>query len=88
MIDPTASPLFAVLSSVIVVNDIVPLLSSTGASLTGLTVIVATRVPPPRPASPFEVEAWMVKLPLPLKLAVGVNFRPALPSAKVRNVPP
>ena len=58
-----------------------------GASLTALTVIVAFTVLPPRPASPLEVEAWTVKLPLPLKFAVGVNFSPALPSAKVMNEP-
>ena len=62
-------------------------LSSTGASLTALTVMVALTVLPPRPASPLDVEAWTVKLPLPLKFAVGVNFSPALPSAKVMNVP-
>ena len=49
--------------------------------------MVATTVLPPRPASPLEVEAWIVKLPLPLKFAVGVNFSPAFPSAKVMNVP-
>ena len=58
------------------------LLSSTGASLTALTVMVATTVLPPRPASPLAVEAWTVKLPLPLKLAVGVNLSPALPFGK------
>ena len=62
-------------------------LSNTGASLTALTVMVATTVLPPRPASPLAVEAWTVKLPLPLKLAVGVNLSPALPSANVMNVP-
>ena len=62
------------------------LLANTGASLTALTVIVASTVLPPRPASPLEVEACIVKLPLPLKLAVGVNFSPALPWAKVMNV--
>ena len=62
-------------------------LSSTGASLTALTVMVATTVLPPRPASPLEVEAWTVKLPLPLKFAVGVNLSPAFPSANVMNVP-
>ncbi len=63
------------------------LLSSTGASFTALTVMVATTVSPPKPASPLEVEAWTAKLPLPLKSAVGVNFSPALPWAKVMNVP-
>ena len=62
-------------------------LSNTGASFTALTVMVATTVLPPRPASPLEVEAWTVKLPLPLKFAVGVNLSPAFPSAKVMNVP-
>ncbi len=63
------------------------LLSSTGASFTALTVMVAAAVLPPRPASPLAVEAWTVKLPLPLKFAVGVNLSPALPWAKVMNVP-
>ncbi len=63
------------------------LLSSTGASFTALTVMVASTVLPPRPASPLAVEAWSVKLPLPLKSVVGVNFSPALPWANVINVP-
>ena len=49
--------------------------------------MVATTVLPPSPASPLEVDAWTVKLPLPLKFAVGVNFSPAFPSANVMNVP-
>ena len=83
---PTA-PDGAPASSVWAVSVGLFVLSNTGASFTALTVIVATTVLPPRPASPLEVEAWTVKLPPPLKSAVGVNFSPAFASANVMNVP-
>ena len=62
----------------------VPLI--TGASFTASTVIVA--LPCRRPApSRFGFEACTVRLPLPLKFALGVNFSPALPSATVMKLP-
>jgi hypothetical protein len=51
---------------------------------TALTVIVAVTVPPPRPASDALNDACTVKLPLEVP---GVNFNPALPSAKVMKSP-
>ena len=50
-----------------------------------LTAIVALTVEPPSPTSALLIEARAVKLPLPPP--VGVNFRPALPSAKVMKSP-
>src|SRR5256885_1284417 len=71
-------------------NPVAPLMlifasDTVGAVLLPLTVMVAVAVPPPRPASVLLSDARMVKLALPTKFVAGVNFRPALPCAKVMN---
>ena len=49
-----------------------------GASLTGLTVIVALAVPPPSPRPRSRSRPAPVKLPLPLKFVLGVELQPGV----------
>ena len=72
---------------VVCVSSSVVALVTFGVSATVLTVMVAVTTLPPRPALTLLVEACTSKLPNPKKLALGVNFRPALPSAKVIKLP-
>ena len=72
---------------VVCVSSSVVALVTDGVSATALTVIVAVTALPPSPASALLVEACTSKLPVPEKLAAGVNFRPALPWAKVMKSP-
>jgi hypothetical protein len=52
-----------------------------GVSATGVTVMVAVAVAPPRPPSLPAVAACAANEPALSLSAVGVNFRPAWPSA-------
>ncbi len=65
------------------VSSSVVMFAACGVSPTAVMVMVAFTVFPPRPGSLLDVEAWAVKLPLALVFRDGVNFRPALPSAKL-----
>src|ERR1700674_4056010 len=56
-----------------------------GVSVTGFTVIVAVADPLLKPPPDESVAPWTWKLPLAKESAAGVNFKPALPSAKVMN---
>ena len=49
--------------------------------------MVAVTTLPPRPALALLVEACTSKLATPVKLAVGVNLRPAFPWANVMKSP-
>ena len=79
------------ISTSVAVRDIVIVLSSTvtwspitnktGTSLTAVTVIDAVTTSPPKPSSSELNDACSLKLPVPLKSSLGLNFNPALPSA-------
>src|ERR1700674_841454 len=58
-----------------------------GVSATGFTVIVAVADPLLKPPPEESVAPWTWKLPLAKEFAAGVNFNPALPSAKVIKLP-
>ena len=49
--------------------------------------MVAVTTPPPRPVSLLLSDACAWNLAVPKKFAEGVNFRPALPWAKVMKSP-
>jgi hypothetical protein len=53
----------------------------------GLTVMVAVTTLPPRSPTALLVEAWTLNEPMPAKLALGVNFKPAVAWAKVMKAP-
>src|SRR5262245_18986480 len=72
----TTSPLVDCVSSLVVA------FVTLGVSATAVTVIVAVTGLPPTPPDAL-VAASTLKEPVPKKFAFGVNFRPALPSAKV-----
>src|SRR5712664_200087 len=69
------------------VSSLVVALVTPGGSPTDPTVICAVAKPLLRPPPTPSVPACTWKLPMPEKLAVGVNFNPALPSAIVMNWP-
>src|SRR5438067_90272 len=67
------------------VSSLVVAFVTDGVSATALTVMVALTGLPPRPVSALLTDACAVKLALPEKLLAGVNFKAALPWAKVMN---
>src|SRR5262249_31246986 len=67
--------------------SLVVALVTLGVSATALTVMVAVTRLPPRPALLLLVEACTWKEPVPKKLGLGVNLRPALAWAKVMKEP-
>ena len=67
------------------VSSLVVALVTPGGSPTDPTVIVAVEKPVLSPVPVLSIEPCTWKLPLPEKFAVGVNFKPAFPSAKVMN---
>ena len=72
---------------VVWVAGIVLALVTDGVSATGVIVMTAfTVLPASPPFTPLD-DACAVKAPVALELAVGVNFSPALPSAKVMKSP-
>src|SRR6202521_6038172 len=71
---------------VVWVSSLVVALVTEGVSATGLTVIVAVADPLLKPPPDESVAPWAWKLPLAKEFAAGVNFKPALPSAKVMKV--
>src|SRR5438067_1686204 len=85
----TPSAAFLVISKPedVCVSSLVVALVTTGGSPTDPTVIVAVADPLLSPVPVLSIEPCTWKLPLPLKFAVGVNFKPALPSANVMNWP-
>src|SRR5262249_41979240 len=72
---------------VVWVSSLVDALVTDGVSATGLTVIVALTVLPPRPPSAADVDACTVYIQLPNDSALGVIFNPALRSAIFLYVP-
>ncbi len=58
-----------------------------GASLTGVTVMVAAASPPPSPPASPASEACTLKLPAAVESGDGVNRSPAEPSANVMKAP-
>ena len=52
-----------------------------------VTPIVAVADGPLKPPTTLVVDSWTVKLPPASEPAVGVNFRPAAPWARVMKLP-
>ena len=52
-----------------------------------VTLIVAVAVAPLNPPAALVVDSWTLKLPVASEPAVGVNFRPAAPWARVMKLP-
>jgi hypothetical protein len=63
------------------VSSSVVALVTEGVSAVGVMLMVAVAVAPPSPPSLAAFEACASKEALALRLVVGVNFRPAWPSA-------
>src|SRR5437870_2224602 len=80
---PSAALRLMTRPAAVCVSSLVVVLVTDGVSATALTVIVAVARPPPSPAAVLLSEDWTLKLPLPKKLAAGLNLRPALAWANV-----
>src|SRR5882762_4655502 len=87
---PSAALRLMTRPEVLCVSSLVVVGVTDGVSATVLTVIVAVAKPVLRPAPALLVAPWTWKLkvvPGLNRLAAGVNFNPALPSAKVMKSP-
>src|SRR5207237_7907870 len=85
MSTPTAAFFVMTKPELVCVSSLVVALVTPGGSPTDPTVIVAVAKPLLSPVPVLSIEPCTWKLPLPEKFKVGVNFKPALPSAKVMN---